>query len=93
MVRLSLVFASALLFCLPLQAQEIPRPREGVINSSGSGQLKVVTYEVMNAQATVMMLLGGSWNIGRISYLNASGSFSQVCLKTKQNASERARGK
>lgn len=58
MVLLSLVFASALLFCLPLQAQEIPRPREGVINSSGSGQLKVVTYEVMNAQATVVMLPG-----------------------------------
>ena len=66
MVLLSLVFASALLFCLPLQAQEIPRPREGVINSSGSGQLKVVTYEVMNAQATVVMLPEGSWNIGSI---------------------------
>jgi hypothetical protein len=66
MVRLSLVFASALLFCLPLQAQEMPGPREGAINSSGSGQLKVVTYEVMNAQATVMMLPGGSWNIGSI---------------------------
>lgn len=49
-----------------VQAKEALRPTEDLIVSSGSGPLKVVTYEAKDAQATVVMLPGGSWNIGAI---------------------------
>lgn len=52
--------------CAAVHAQGNPKPREDSINSSGSGTLKVVTYEVPDAKATLVMLPGGTWNVGAI---------------------------
>ena len=52
--------------CAAVHAQGNPKLREDSINSSGSGTLKVVTYEVPDAKATLVMLPGGTWNVGAI---------------------------
>jgi hypothetical protein len=49
-----------------IQAQAVLIPTEVTISSSGSGPLKVVTYEAKDAQGTVVMPPGGSWNVGSI---------------------------
>lgn len=58
-------------FCALTHAQGNAKAREHAINSSGSGTLRVVTYEVTDAKATLVMLPGGTWNVGAID--SASG--------------------
>lgn len=66
MVRHLFVFFTAISISSLIQAQTALNPTERLIPSGGSGSLKVITYEVKDAQATVVMLPGGSWNIGAI---------------------------
>ena len=47
-------------------AQLNPKPIEEAVTSPGSGALRVVTYENKDAKATLVMLPGGSWNIGNV---------------------------
>lgn len=66
MVRPSQALVAGLLICLSLHAHAMSKPQENVIASHGSGRLTTVTYEVRDAQATLVMLPGGSWDIGYI---------------------------
>ena len=52
--------------CALAHAQGNPKARENLVKSSGSGTLRVVTYEVTDAKATLVMLPGGTWNVGTI---------------------------
>lgn len=66
MLRRICAVLSLSLLCAAAYAQVSPKPREDAVNSSGSGTLKVVTYEVADAKATLVMLPGGTWNVGAI---------------------------
>ena len=63
----TLFFLSCLLQVNLASAKGALSPSTGVINSPGNGSLEVVIYEISNAKATVVMLPGGTWNIGKIS--------------------------
>lgn len=68
MHKVALIFFSGVLLCLtitgPSQASVSPAIEN--ISSEGNGTLEALIYEVPNAKATLVMLPGGSWNIGDV---------------------------
>ena len=68
--------------CAAVHAQGNPKPREDSINSSGSGTLKVVTYEVPDAKATLVMLPGGTWNVGAIDPVSGMLNGTNFFIRT-----------
>ena len=68
--------------CAAVHAQGNPKLREDSINSSGSGTLKVVTYEVPDAKATLVMLPGGTWNVGAIDPVSGMLNGTNFFIRT-----------
>lgn len=82
MLRRVCAVLSLSLLCAAAYAQGYPKPREDAINSSGSGTLKVITYEVRDARATLVMLPGGTWNVGAIDPVSGMLDGSNFFVRT-----------